>query len=122
MEINTKGITRIVFVFKTIVVKIPKFTYSMQHFLQGCCANWSERKYCKDFKNADYDENMYDWVAPSYWCSWFGLIQLMVKCEPNLHDLTFDEVEFYKPLSVPDTKRQNFGFYKGRLVCLDYAN
>lgn len=121
MHIDTKGITRIVFVFDSVVIKIPNFTYSMQHFLQGCYANWSERLFCRQFEGANIKGNMYEWVAPSFWCSWFGLIQIMAKCEPNEVDLSLSQVEFYSPLCQTDIKKQNFGFYKGKLVCLDYA-
>lgn len=116
-----KGITRIVFVFKNFVVKIPNFTCSHNHFLQGCYANWSERKYCKDFKNAIYDGNMYEWVAPSYYCSAFGLFQIQAKCQPLYKDLTNKQKKFYKPLCGTDNKKENFGYYKGKLVCIDYV-
>ena len=45
-----RGINRIVFVFGSFVVKIPRH-YSHYHFLQGCFANWAERQYCKNKKN-----------------------------------------------------------------------
>ena len=114
------GITRIVFLLKNFVIKIPNYNYSHSHFLQGCYANWSERKYYKEFSKADYEENKVRYVAPSYWCSWFGLIQVQAKCEPMLEDLTEEEKEIYYPLSGSDNKKENFGWYKGRLVCLDY--
>jgi hypothetical protein len=116
-----KGVVRIVFVFKSIVIKIPNFRYSHNHFLQGCCANWKERKYCKDFKDANYEGNMYEYVAPSFYCSIFGLIQIQAKCEPMLEDLKEEQKIFYKPLCGTDNKKENFGWYKNRLVCLDYA-
>lgn len=121
MKIDRKGITRIVFVFSKFVIKIPNFTYSMQHFLQGCYANWSERQYYKTHKGADYEHNMVEYVSPSYWCSWFGLIQIQARCEPMLECLTPEQQEFYKPLCSTDNKKENFGWYKGRLVCLDYV-
>jgi len=115
------GITRIVFVFKNFVIKIPNFNYSHHHFLQGCYANWSERKYYKNFKSTDYEENMVEHVAPSYFCSYFGLLQFQAKCEPKLEDLTEEQKEFFKPLCSTDNKKENFGWYEGRLVCLDYV-
>jgi len=93
----------------------------MQHFLQGCYANWSERTFCRNFKDAKYEGNMYEWVAPSFWCSWFGLFQIMAKCEPMREHLNEEQIEFYKPLCETDNKKENFGWYKNKLVCLDYA-
>ena len=119
MKINLKGVTRIVFIFDKFVIKIPNFTCQHSHFLQGCYANWSERKYCKMFKGVD-NNLWYDLVAPSYWCSWFGLIQIQAKCEPNLKDLTHSEIVKFESVASHDIKKENFGYYKGRLVCLDY--
>lgn len=67
-----KGVTRIVFILNKIVVKIPNFTYSHLNFLNGCCSNWSERNYCKMFKNM----KQLDLVAPSLFCLPFGLLQI----------------------------------------------
>lgn len=120
IKIDRKGITRIVLIFDSFVIKIPNFTHSMLHFLDGCHANWSERSYCRLHKNAVYEDNMYEYVAPSFWCSWFGLIQIMAKCEINDEHLSAEQQAFYEPLCKTDIKKQNFGFYKGRLVCLDY--
>lgn len=121
MKIDLKGITRLVFLVGKYAIKIPNFKYQHDHFLQGCVANWSERKYCKNFKNAKYEGNMYEWVAPSLFCSWFGLIQFQRRCEPYLKTLTKKEKEFYKPLCGTDNKKENFGLLKGKLVCLDYV-
>ncbi len=114
------GCTRIVFIFNNFVLKIPNYRYSHYHFLQGCQSNYSERNYCKSFKNANYEGNMYDFVAPSFYCSLFGLILIQAKCLPIEKELTDDEKEFYKPLCGTDSKKENFGIYKGKLVCLDY--
>jgi hypothetical protein len=61
-----------------------------------------------------------DKVAPSLFCSWFGLLQIQSRCEPKLEDLTAEEIEIFRDLHKGDFKSQNFGYYKGRLVCLDY--
>lgn len=114
------GITRIVIVFNTFVIKIPNYKYNHHHFLQGCYANWSERKFCKDFKNAKYKGNLYKYVAPSFYCSLFGLFQIQAKCKPMLKDLTNHQKKIYFPLCGTDNKKENFGWYKNNLVCLDY--
>lgn len=119
MKVSRKGVTRIVFIFSFFVIKIPNFTNYHLHFLQGCYSNWSERNYCKMFKNVE-DNKFYDLVAPSYFCSWFGLLQIQAKCEPKLENLTDNEIEFYKNVHNGDFKKENFGYYNGKLVCLDY--
>lgn len=118
MKINKRGITRIVFIFKNFVIKIPNFRYKHNHFLQGCYANWSEREYTKNFKCLP---QFYNLIAPSYFCSWFGLIQIQAKCQPKLEDLTEEEKLIYINLCGTDNKKENFGWYKKRLVCLDYV-
>ncbi len=121
MKLDLKGITRIVFLIGKYAIKIPNFKYQHNHFLQGCYANWSERKYCKDFKTANYEGNMYEWVAPSYFCSWFGLVQIQARCETYNKHLTKEQKEFYKPLCGTDNKKENFGLLNGKLVCVDYV-
>lgn len=98
--------------------KIPNFSHGHGNFLNGCYANWSERKYYKDFINADYENNLVHLVSPSYFCSWFGLLQIQAKCEPVYEEL--NNIEKYLPLCGTDSKKENFGYFKGKLVCLDY--
>lgn len=120
MKINKKGITRIVFIFNKIVIKIPNYSYQHSHFLQGCLDNWNERKYTKYWKNCK-DCDLYDKIAPTYFCSWFGLFQIQAKCEPKLENLTMSEREIYKVLCGTDIKKENFGYLNNKLVCIDYA-
>ena len=112
------GVTRIVFVFNRYVIKIPNFTYSHYHFLQGCVANWSDRRFCRLFKSCE--GAFIDSVVPSYFCTWFGLIQIQAKCEPMERDLT-EEEEKKLNFVCDDIHKENFGWYQGRLVCLDYG-
>ncbi len=120
MIVKLNGVTRIVFVFKTIVIKIPNFLYQHNHFLQGCYANWSERHYCKMMYRVE-NNKFYNLVAPSYFCSWFGLLQIQARCQELDRDLTDEEIEIFKDVCGGDIKKQNFGYYKGKLVCLDYV-
>ena len=117
MKIVLKGVTRIVLVFDKFVVKIPNFLTQHNHFLLGCYANWSERKYCRMFKNMP---KYYDLVSPSYFCSWFGLIQIQARCEELDRDLTKQEIKKFKSVCNYDIKKENFGYYNNKLVCLDY--
>lgn len=115
-----QGITRKVLIIGNFAFKFPNTSYGHNNFLQGCYANWSERKYCKDFKNADYEDNLYKFVCPSYFCSWFGIIQIQAKCDQVLNELNGEEIKNHLPLCGTDSKKENFGYFKGRLVCLDY--
>src|SRR6478609_200260 len=115
-----KGVTRIVFLIGNYAFKIPNLSYSHKYFLQGCYNNWAERDYYKKNINAIYDGNLSHYAAPSLFCSWFGFIQIQYRCQPCNRDLTEHEKEFFNSLCWADNKKENFGYYKGKLVCLDY--
>lgn len=121
MKIDLKGVTRIVFLIGGYAIKVPNFRYEHQHFLNGCYANWNERDYYRRHFKADYKNNMAPYAAPSYFCSWFGLIQIQARCLPMKEHLTEEQINFFYPLCGTDIKKENFGWYKGKLVCLDYA-
>jgi len=110
------GSTRIVFIFDNFVIKIPNFLYSHNNFLLGCIANWKERKFTKDFKCLP---NYYNKISPSLFCSYFGLLQIMKKCEPLNRDITDKEILYFKDITI-ETKSSNFGILKDKIVCLDY--
>lgn len=116
------GVTRIVILLKRFVIKIPNFRYGHKQFLEGCCANWSERLYFRTLSKCEDPETkqLHHMMAPSLFCSWFGLLQIQERCEPLNRDLTVDECLMYKPLCGEDNKKENFGVYQGRIVCLDY--
>ena len=117
--VNQKGVTRIVFLIGNYAIKIPNFTVCHLHFLHGCYANWSERHYCKIMKNIENDK-FYNLVAPSIFCSFFGLIQVQKRCIELDRHLTDDEILKFKDI-CNDIKKENFGYFNGILVCLDYA-
>jgi len=112
-----EGITRLVFKVGNHVIKIPNFKHSHLHFLNGCYANWSERNYCKMFK--DIPEFLHK-VAPSLWCSWFGLVQIQAYCKPLDREITREELVYFKDVRKGERKSTNFGYYNGKVVCFDY--
>lgn len=120
MKINRTGVTRIVFIFGNFVVKIPKFSVEHSHFLKGCSANWDERRYWKLW-NQSTGCDLRNKVIPTYFCSWFGLLQIQAKADVLSWDnpLTDEQIEYFN--FTTDTKPPNFGYYKGNLVCIDYA-
>lgn len=113
------GITRIVFLIGKYAIKIPNLKNGHLHFLYGCFANYSERNYCKLMKNVE-NNKYYNLVAPSLFCSWFGLIQIQIRCIVNENELTDEELLYFENVRDGETKPNNFGFLNGRLVCLDY--
>lgn len=112
MEVKTNGAYRITILIGDYAIKIPSFLYSQKSFIYGCYCNMSERLYCINHGT----EN----VSPSLFCSWFGLIQIQRRCKSLERDLTLEEVQEYKYLHCDDIKKENFGYYEGKLVCLDY--
>lgn len=112
-----KGVTRLVFRVGNYVVKIPNFTYNHLNFLNGCYSNWSERSYYKMFKN---NLEYLNKVAPSRFCTWFGLIQIQDYCRPLERNLSSLELDYFKDVRGGESKPENFGIYKNKIVCLDY--
>jgi len=116
MKLVRKGVTRLVFLIGNYAIKIPNFTVQHSHFLQGCYANWSERMYTKMFKNLPE----IDRVAPTYFCSWFGLISIQQRVTELTRHLSEEEIDYFKHQTT-DIKSANFGYFQGRLVCVDYV-
>lgn len=112
-----KGCTRIVFVFRSYVIKVPNFTKNHLHFLQGCYANYAERSFCKNFK---YYSLEYDKVSPTIYCSWFGLFSIQKRVIELSRPLIKKEIKYFKTTTI-DLKYQNFGYLNNKLVCIDYV-
>lgn len=64
------------------------------------------------------NNKFYNLVAPSYFCTWFGLIQIQAKVNQPIKE-DFDK-GLYKDVCGTDHKDANFGYYEGRIVCCDY--
>lgn len=138
------GCTRIVLLTKKYAIKFPNFTYSWYHFLKGLLANVSENETWKYTKYRELEpyahlaspfgkyESYSDLLCPVKWCSWGGWILVMEKAdclrhENEIRQMASDE----KPLPMyvnwinngydGDIKPDNFGYYKNRLVKIDYA-
>lgn len=114
-----KGITRIVFYIGNYAIKIAHPFNNHCHFLYGCYANNNERRYCRMVKGVE-NNKFYNLVAPSLYCSLFGVFQIQRRCIVNTVELTKSELRKFKDLHGGDTKPNNFGFLDGKLVCLDY--
>jgi hypothetical protein len=132
MRINRQGITRIVIEFQKVVVKIPNFTYSFKHFLQGWEANLDE-KFRWNLSHSD----LLCPVVGSY-CVCFFLV--MKKADMKRHeeeirnlptvnskeDAVLSQQNFYRIWIEEgyggDDKPDNYGYIDGRLVKVDYPN
>lgn len=113
------GTNRIVILVGGIAIKVPHLFNGHYNFLIGCEANYGERRYCKMMLGV-YNNRFYDLVAPSMFCSWFGLIQIQRRCVVNTVPLSNKKLAKFDNVRNGETKAQNFGYYKGKLVCLDY--
>ncbi|EBY9763854.1 hypothetical protein D5W64_12145 [Salmonella enterica subsp. enterica serovar Saintpaul] len=125
--INKCGATRLVILTKRYAIKLPSF-YSFEHFLLGLLANITEHKWRVIAENPDSH------LCPSILGTRTGLFIVMRRCEPvNHRGLYFVELERLRVLSpsvtkiapefyLSDAKPENFGYYKGRFVKLDYGS
>lgn len=110
------GVTRIVFLIGKYAIKVPNFRYQHKHFLHGCFANFSERVHTKSMKCLP---EMYIKIAPTVFCAWFGLISIQQRVVLMNRDLSENEIEYFNFLTT-DIKKENFGWLKRHLVCIDY--
>jgi hypothetical protein len=118
-----EGSTRIVFIFKNCVLKIPNFKVQYNHFLLGLLANISEGERSKELINAD--------VAKVKYYNKLGLFLIMERAYPvdkNIDWLRFKETieNKYKNhelgwFMLEDAKPYNWGYINGNLVKIDYA-
>ena len=119
--VKRKGTNRLVFLIGNHAIKIPIITNGHLLFLHGCYANYKERAYCKMMKGVE-NNKFYNLVAPSVFCSLFGLFQIQKRCDDVLFGITDEELARFDAVRGGESKKQNFGYYEGRLVCLDYGD
>lgn len=127
IKINNQGCTRIVFVFKTTVWKIPRFTYSWEHFLKGFIANISEAKTWK-YNSGKWESGNSHLLCPIKFASWGGWLIIMKKAdvEKHLNEVYKDERLFNYSSYINagfggDDKPENYGYYENKLVKVDYG-
>lgn len=116
-NLHKRGITREVFLFWGMAIKIPSFrSYSL--FLRGLLCNLEERYWWRETKDAC--------LCPIKFADPFGLMVIMRRAEV----LTAGEVEELQSLldgdyfaMIPhESKAINYGKLKNRIVCLDYGS
>lgn len=122
MKLNRTGVTRLVFVFKRVVVKIPKPTI-WNHFLRGILSNINEHRTWK-WNSGNFNEGRQILLCPVLWCSWGGWILIMKRAEPiNREDWSrITDISSYKQHFGGDDTMSNYGWLDGVLVKLDYGS
>lgn len=124
MKIERRGCTRIVFIFNSVVVKIPNFTVCWRHFLQGLLANMGERD--TYYANTGrYNVGLSDLLCPVVWASWGGWVLVMKKALPfTCTDEQGRELDYSKWIMAGfggDDKPDNYGILNGTIVKIDYG-
>lgn len=117
------GCTRFVIVTKRWAIKIPNFKYGWKAVLQGLLANLQERRFYRTGFGVPK-------ICPVLFSDPLGLVVIMPACEVLDRSLTDDELEGFfgvpwgdTTLNVPvEDKPENFGWYDGRIVAIDYGS
>lgn len=122
MRICTKGVTRIVIILDTVVVKVPNFTHKWNHFLKGIIGNIEEHNTWR-YNTGDFDTGNSHLLCPVVWCSWLGFILIMKKAEPLSTEQweAITDISEHKLHFPGDDTISNYGYYCGRLVKIDYG-
>lgn len=113
-----KGQTRIVFVFKKNVFKIPNFINGYKFLLLGLLANLNEKQW------NGYQEKLGKFIkklCPVVFSFPFGLFLIMKRATTISEEEFFVVPKNYFDGLPIDNHRENFGFYNGHLVLIDYG-
>lgn len=93
---------------KDLVVKVDKDTEYRKF------TNVIEMEF---WKNNMYNKRVAEWLAPCEYLSPDGLLLLQRRCEGIGRTFLPDKL----PKFLTDIKQENFGYFEGRVVCIDYA-
>jgi hypothetical protein len=121
------GCTRHVLLIGKYAIKIPQLTYGWRLFLLGLLGNMQE---------ASFSEIPDDRMAPVFFSISGGFLIVMPRCEPLTNDeyamlniSMFWEIDnrscngYYGECRIPvENKQDSFGWYKGRIVAIDYGS
>jgi hypothetical protein len=111
----TSGITRLVLVLPTVVIKFPNFRNKYQHFLMGLVANIEEKQTWQTSKILKTSHLL----APVLWASWGGWFLIMKRAE-TIPVAVYDDTE-HRRYYQGDDKPENYGIIDGKLVKIDYG-
>ncbi len=124
------GCTRMVFLIGRYAIKVPQVKHGWRNFLNGLLGNLQER-----IMDTMKDKRM----CPIIWSIPGGWLNVMPRCDSltqtEFEDLRIDdfweqttkqvgtETIYYGPCKVPvEHKRCSFGWYKNRIVAVDYGS
>lgn len=125
------GGTRMVFMFKSFVIKIPRIDFGWEIFLSGWLANVAERNKWKMIqKRTPYYDIWRPFLCPILFSSPLGIFVFMKRADKYL---TETELKEWKLKNLPegeeeyqywfdDLHRRNVMWLKDRVVVVDYAN
>jgi len=113
MKINQQGITRLVFITDKYAIKVPRITRGWSMLIQGIFSNLSEAN-CWKMNSDPYNPGC-EHLCPVLF-SFMGFILVMpyVSICVNQEEL---------PAEIDpgeDRHHRNYGWYQGRIVCVDY--
>ncbi len=115
MIVIKKGLTRVCYLIGEYAIKLPRIN-RWEWFLKGLLGNMQERHYSK----------LSDVFCPVVFCVWGGWLIVMRRATP-MTDVQFEEIplEFYTEhrhlQMTTEYKIDSFGWYKGRVVSVDYG-
>lgn len=134
MKTINYGVTRTVFEFNSVVVKLPKLTMDFAHFLKGMVANIQESRTYKFHRNTETGRML----CPVLFAMWGGWFLVMKKADVEKHEWEVrsqstdilecrkeNESRYKKWIEHGvggDDKCDNYGYLNGVLVKIDYAN
>lgn len=122
MRIKTNGVTRIVFVLRTVVIKIPKFYIQWDHFLKGLIGNIEEGRTWR-YNSGRYERGRSYLLCPVVWTSWGGWILVMKRAEVMTREQweLVEDISVYREYFGGDDTMSNYGYIGDRLVKIDYG-
>ncbi len=123
MKLDWRGGSRLVILTKNYAIKIPKFTYTWEHFIKGILSNLREIKLYKLILKGDkHWIDVAEYFAPIVWSSWGGFIVVMIRADTSKVK-TKDILLLQKMLKylVNDLTDDNIGKINNKVVCIDYA-
>lgn len=133
-----EGTTRIVFILKRIVIKVPNFRYQWDHGLKGLIANIQERRTWR-WNSGRYEKGTSHLLCPVLWTSWGGWLLIMRRADVDSHIDDVFEMAPYGNIDHADDvyirykehidagfggddKADSYGYLDGRLVKVDYGS
>lgn len=100
-----------------MAIKIPNLTNGWVNFLEGLIGNIQEREFWKTKS---------DLLCPVLLSLPLGLLNVYPRCTP-ITDEEYSDLDtspfYYRHLHIPvEEKQSSFGWYKGRVVAVDYGS